>query len=125
MWMFDLLIANPDRHLNNALITSDRRLVLIDNSRAFKTGKADPAQLDQAGTATRSQFWMTDFDPHRQRFPTAYDPFFIERLGQMDEVALKAALRRYVNGDGRRWILERRDAILQTVEIRARAAATE
>ena len=35
MWLFDDLIANIDRHLNNAMVTPEHRLVLIDNSKIF------------------------------------------------------------------------------------------
>ena len=35
MALFDNLLFNWDRHLNNILITSDFRLILIDHSRAF------------------------------------------------------------------------------------------
>ncbi|MGH9333618.1 MAG: hypothetical protein ACRD21_07705, partial [Vicinamibacteria bacterium] len=33
MWLFDDLIANIDRHLNNAMVSPDFRLMLIDNSK--------------------------------------------------------------------------------------------
>jgi hypothetical protein len=36
---FDNLIGNEDRHQNNYLITEDWRILLIDHSRTFRTGK--------------------------------------------------------------------------------------
>jgi hypothetical protein len=36
---FDNLIGNEDRHQNNYLITDDWRIILIDHSRSFRTGK--------------------------------------------------------------------------------------
>jgi hypothetical protein len=36
---FDNLIGNEDRHLNNYLIMEDWRVILIDHSRTFRTGK--------------------------------------------------------------------------------------
>lgn len=36
---FDNLIGNEDRHQNNYLITEDWRVLLIDHSRSFRTGK--------------------------------------------------------------------------------------
>jgi hypothetical protein len=36
---FDNLIGNEDRHQNNYLITEDWRVILIDHSRSFRTGK--------------------------------------------------------------------------------------
>jgi hypothetical protein len=37
MYLFDELIANVDRHLNNIKITADFDLRLIDHSRSFRT----------------------------------------------------------------------------------------
>jgi len=36
---FDNLIGNEDRHQNNYLITEDWRILLIDHSRSFRTGR--------------------------------------------------------------------------------------
>ena len=36
MWLFDDLIANVDRHLNNAMVSPEYRLMLIDHSRSFR-----------------------------------------------------------------------------------------
>ena len=47
MHLFDQLIANVDRHMNNILITKDFDLRLIDHSRAFRSTNElkDPARL--------------------------------------------------------------------------------
>ena len=42
---FDNLIGNEDRHQNNYLITEDWRIILIDHSRSFRTGKKWTADL--------------------------------------------------------------------------------
>ncbi|OGD21459.1 MAG: hypothetical protein A2Y69_00915 [Candidatus Aminicenantes bacterium RBG_13_59_9] len=42
---FDNLIGNEDRHQNNYLITEDWRIVLIDHSRSFRTGKKWTTEL--------------------------------------------------------------------------------
>lgn len=42
---FDNLIGNEDRHQNNYLITEDWRVLLIDHSRSFRTGKKWTTQL--------------------------------------------------------------------------------
>src|SRR6185436_10699863 len=39
MFLFDALIANVDRHLNNILITQDWDLRFIDHSRSFRSNK--------------------------------------------------------------------------------------
>jgi hypothetical protein len=43
--VFDNLIGNEDRHQNNYLITQDWRILLIDHSRTFRTGKKWTTQL--------------------------------------------------------------------------------
>jgi len=42
---FDNLIGNEDRHQNNYLITEDWRILLIDHSRSFRTGKKWTTEL--------------------------------------------------------------------------------
>lgn len=42
---FDNLIGNEDRHLNNYLIMEDWRVILIDHSRSFRTGKKWTTEL--------------------------------------------------------------------------------
>ena len=42
---FDNLIGNEDRHQNNYLITEDWRIILIDHSRTFRTGKKWTTEL--------------------------------------------------------------------------------
>jgi len=42
---FDNLIGNEDRHQNNYLITEDWRIILIDHSRSFRTGKKWATEL--------------------------------------------------------------------------------
>jgi len=42
---FDSLIGNEDRHQNNYLITEDWRILLIDHSRSFRTGKKWTTEL--------------------------------------------------------------------------------
>lgn len=37
--VFDDLLANEDRNANNILVTADTRMILIDHSRAFRTGR--------------------------------------------------------------------------------------
>ncbi len=42
---FDNLIGNEDRHQNNYLLTQDWRMIFIDHSRTFRTGKKWTTQL--------------------------------------------------------------------------------
>lgn len=113
MWLFDYLTANTDRHLNNALASDDGRLVLIDNSRAFKTYDGIVAGIDEARGATRARFWLVEYDRNRERFDTRYEDELIERLRSLDASVLKRAIGRWVDANERRSLLERRDRILQ------------
>ena len=47
--LFDQLIANVDRHLNNILVTKEFNLRLVDHSRAFRINKGlrDPDSLQR------------------------------------------------------------------------------
>ena len=116
MWLFDFLVANTDRHLNNALITPDSRLVLIDNSLAFKTYTKVLKTLAEARGATRARFWVVEYDEDRQQYPTSYRDALVEKLAAMTEKDLKRVLGRYLNKNERRWVLDRRDIILQQIE---------
>jgi hypothetical protein len=116
MWLFDYLTANTDRHLNNALITPDSRLVLIDNSRAFKTYTKVLKSLAEARGATRARFWIVEYDDQRQQYPTTYRDALIEKLGSMTQKDLKKTIGRYIDNNERKWLLDRRDRILQQIE---------
>jgi hypothetical protein len=72
MWLFDDLIANIDRHLNNAMVSPENRLMLIDNSKTFRYQKTLLNDLNGAGTGTHARFWGVDYESDRQRYPTHY-----------------------------------------------------
>jgi len=115
MWLFDYLTANADRHINNALVAAGPRLVLIDNSRAFKTFDGVVAGIDEARGGTRARFWITQYDENRERFDTRYDDNMIDNLRALDKESLKRAIGRYIDGSERRALLERRDRILEQI----------
>ena len=115
MWLYDYLIANTDRHLNNALITPDSRLVLIDNSLAFKTYTKVLKTLAEARGATRARFWVVEYDEDRERYPTSYRDALVEKLKAMTEKDLKKVVGRYIDKTERKFVLDRRDVILQQI----------
>ena len=49
MWLFDDLIANIDRHLNNAMVSPGKRLMLIDNSKTFRIQKNAAQRFERCG----------------------------------------------------------------------------
>lgn len=113
MWLFDDLIANTDRHLNNAIMTPETRLVLIDHSKAFQNQRGLWNGLNSAGTANRAIFWMTDPSPDVESYPTTYPPRLIERLRSVTDEELRQLLRPWVRGFRKDLVLERRQLILE------------
>jgi hypothetical protein len=96
--LFDNLIYNTDRHLNNMLITEDFKLRLIDHSRTFRT------------------FDVLNEPDALQRFSKS----LLARLRELDEPVLKERLGEYLSSIQIRAILKRRDAILKIAEERVK-----
>ena len=113
MWLFDDLIANVDRHLNNALVTADQRLVLIDNSKTFNTDRRLWNNLHGPGTGTHARFWKVAYDAERESYPVRYPSFLLDRLQLLSEKQLSDAVKRYVSSTKRNRVVERRRTILE------------
>ncbi|MGH9460823.1 MAG: hypothetical protein ACRD1X_06370 [Vicinamibacteria bacterium] len=112
MWLFDDLIANIDRHLNNAMVSPDQRLILIDNSKTFRSYRELLNDLDANGTGTHARFWGVPYDQNRDRYPTHYPRAFVERLRAVSDDEIKDALKRYIWGYDQKLVLVRRELIL-------------
>ncbi len=116
MWLFDDLIGNVDRHLNNAMISPQNRLILIDNSKSFQAKRTLINNLNGPGTGTYARFWLVPFEEDRVSYPTRYPADFIARLRELTDKQLKKAVGRYVRGFKRGLILKRRKLILARLE---------
>ncbi len=116
MWLFDDLIANIDRHLNNAMVSPEHRLVLIDNSKTFRSERDLLNDLDSNGTGTHARFWGVSYDAARVRYPTRYPREFVERLRSLSEKEIKQAIKRYIWGYDQKLVLKRRALILARLE---------
>jgi hypothetical protein len=116
MWLFDDLIANCDRHLNNAIVSPDQRLILIDNSKSFRFDKTLRNDLNARGTGTHARFWGVDFDEGRERYPTRYPLWLVERLRSLTEDQIKDTIKKYVWGSPQRLVLRRREMILERLD---------
>jgi len=116
MWLFDDLIANVDRHLNNAMVSPEHRLMLIDHSRSFHGSEQLRNDLNEKVNGTNVRLWGVEYDPGRVRFPTRYPRPLIERLRSLTDKEIKDAIGRYVWGWRQRLLLERRQRILARVE---------
>lgn len=117
MWLFDYLTGNIDRHVRNALMTPDGRLVLIDNSKAFQTYPQILSGISTAKGATRARFWMTEYDPSQQVYDTTYRQELLDRLRSLTKQSLDKEIGRWVAPGERRSLLERRDVILRQLEV--------
>jgi hypothetical protein len=115
MWLFDDLIANIDRHLNNAMVSPESRLMLIDNSKTFRYQKTLLNDLNGAGTGTHARFWGVDYDAGRERYPTRYPNDLIQRLRGLSDDEIKDAVGSWVWGQNRKLVLERREIILNRI----------
>jgi hypothetical protein len=113
MWLFDDLIANIDRHLNNAMVSPQHRLMLIDNSKTFRNYRMLLNDLNGPGTGTHARFWITPYDKERMRYPTDYPPDIVERLRTLTDKQIKKAVGRWVWGYNQKLILKRRRLILE------------
>jgi hypothetical protein len=104
MHLFDELICNWDRHLNNILITKEFELRLIDHSRAFLT-------YDQLRTA---------------RELTRFSRSLLAGLERLNRDDLRREVGDYIEASKLDALLKRRDAILElarkAVEERGEAA---
>jgi len=97
MDVFDALIHNDDRHLNNVMILKDGwDLRLIDHSRTFRTVKELPEKF--AGTNA------------------VLSPEFYEQLKTLSVDELKPLLKGTVSGSQIKTMLKRRDLIVEKIE---------
>jgi hypothetical protein len=90
MELFDQLIFNVDRHLNNVLVTQDFDLRLIDHSRSFRA-------------------WNELRSPERV---TRFSRSLLDGMRKLEYADLRKRVGRYLVDDQIRGLLARRDAIL-------------
>jgi hypothetical protein len=102
--VFDNLIANEDRHLNNYLFTDDWRMILIDHSRSFRTGKKWTTQLIYS-------------EKHREKLVMKECPRAIfEKIKVLNYDIIKGFVGEYLSDDEINAVLERKDLILKEIE---------
>jgi hypothetical protein len=116
MWLFDDLIANCDRHLNNGIVSPNQRLILIDNSRTFRNDEHLRNDLNRRGTGTHARYWGVEYDDGREQYPTRYPPWLVERLRSVSDKEIKKAIKRYVWGWRANLVVKRRQLILERME---------
>jgi len=102
---FDNLIGNSDRNQGNILYTPDWRWVLIDHSRAFRTGTAYTKALP-----------LTEKDYPDGELMKELPRAFVEKLRALDEAAIKAAVGPYLVTKEIRAILARKALLLAWID---------
>lgn len=103
--LWDNLIANEDRHMNQILITPDWRMILIDHSRSFRT----------AGKFTKSLIYTAK---HREgpKLMSELPRALVEKVGALDADAVRAAVGDYLSDEEIRAVVVRRGLILQEID---------
>ena len=96
--LFDQLIANVDRHLNNILVTKEFNLRLVDHSRAFRINQSlkDPDSL--------------------QRFSRS----LLEGIKKLEKKDLQKRAGNYLSSGQIERLLKRRDEILKLADKRVK-----
>jgi hypothetical protein len=116
---FDSLIANDDRNVNNILIGTDDRMILIDHSRTFRTAEPFAKTLVYGASGLRR---AADGTPHLfLKLPRA----FVEKLRALDAKSVRDAVMGRLTGREIQVLLARRDLVLEEVDslIRERGEA--
>jgi hypothetical protein len=101
---FDNLIGNEDRHQKNYLITEDWRIILIDHSRTFRTGKKWMSELPY-GEKNREGLIL-------KTMPKA----MLEKMKALDEAVIKGIVGDNLTDDEIKAVLARRDLIVQYID---------
>lgn len=123
MWLFDDLIANIDRHMNNAIVTQDYGLAFIDNSKTFRSHDELLNDLNRGVTGTHARYWLVPYDKDRREYPTHYPPALVDRLSSLTKQEIKKALSPHVYGNAVDRLLKRRELILMRLEEMAAVAS--
>ncbi len=108
--LFDNLIANEDRHMNQILITPDWRMVLIDHSRSFRTsGKFTKGLINSAKS------------PEGPKLMSELPRAVVEKVKALDFAGIKALVGEYLTNTEIEAVLVRRDLILEEIDRLIRA----
>jgi hypothetical protein len=100
---FDNLIGNEDRHQNNYLITEDWRVLLIDHSRSFRTGKKWRTELPYG---EKNKEGLVQKDMPKEIF---------EKMKALTAEGIKGFAGDYLTDDEIDCVLARRDLIVQHI----------
>ncbi len=101
---FDNLIGNEDRHQNNYLLTEDWRMILIDHSRSFRTGKKWTTQL-----------LYTEKHPEGPMVMRELPRSLFEKIKSLDYDTIKGFVGEYLTDEEINAVLARKELIIQEI----------
>jgi hypothetical protein len=102
---WDNLIANVDRHSNQILVTSDFRMILIDHSRSFRTGRRFVKELIYTEAHREGPKPMREL-------PRA----FVDRLRSLTFDSVRTQVADYLKDGEIEALLARRNLILEEID---------
>lgn len=102
---FDNLIANEDRTLNQILLTKDWRMILIDHSRSFRTGKEFTKNLIYTEKHKEGPKLMRELPRP-----------FVEKIKALDFQMIKDAVGEYLTDDEINAVLIRKELVLKEID---------
>jgi hypothetical protein len=108
---FDSLIANDDRNVNNILVGTDERMILIDHSRTFRT--EDP--FDRTLVFGASGLMRTA-EGNRPLLFLKLPRAFVAKLRALDAKSVQDAVKKNLTGREIKVLLARRDLILKEID---------
>ena len=103
--LWDNLIANEDRHMNQILVTSDWRMVLIDHSRSFRT----------SGRFTKGLIYTAN-SPQGPKLMSELPRAVVDRVKALDFAAIRSAVGDTLSDDEINAVLIRRGLILKEID---------
>ncbi len=101
--LWDNLIDNEDRHMNQILITKDWRMILIDHSRSFRDSR------------TSKKLIYTAKHPEGPKLMSEIPRVLFEKIKALTAADVKAATGSYLTDEEIATLLLRRDLILDEV----------
>jgi hypothetical protein len=107
---WDCLVANEDRTQQNVLYTSDWRTILIDHSRAFRSGDEFTSRL------MFGRHGIKTFADGRPILIRQLPRSFIEKIKALDYPSIREAVGPYLDDREIRAILKRRDLLLAEID---------
>lgn len=102
---FDNLIANEDRHQNNYLFMEDWRMILIDHSRTFRTGKKWKTELLYTEKNKEGPMVMKEL-------PRA----LFEKIKALNYDVIKGFVGEYLNDEEINAVLARKELIIKEID---------